>query len=121
MPDLSGSGALCRSGIISPSYVAVGRAWARRVGHRRWLDGLGDMVRRILRCRAVSYFVGQAMKLRELFDRAFDRNRIDKIGEAGCRLLLDAIEAAGGAIALKGSNVSGEAGLIEEPRHLFQR
>ena len=78
------------------------------------------MVRHVLRCRAVSHFVGQTVKLRELFDRAFDRNRIDEIGEAGRCLFLDAIEAAGGAVALKRSHVAGEAGFVEEARHVFQ-
>ena len=61
------------------------------------------------------------MKLRELFDRAFYGNRIDKIGEAGRRLFLDAIEAAGGAVALKRPDVAGEPGFIEEARHVLQR
>ncbi|MGD0187703.1 MAG: hypothetical protein ABSC25_20975 [Roseiarcus sp.] len=68
----------------------------------------------------MSHFVGKAMKLRELFDRAFDRNGIDEIGEAGRRLFLDAIEPAGGAVALKGSHVAGEAGFVEEPRNVVQ-
>ena len=64
--------------------TAVGRAWSRRVGRLQWLGGLGDRVRHALRRRAASDFVAQPMKLRELFDRALDRNRIDEIGEAGC-------------------------------------
>ena len=59
------------------------------------------------------------MKLRELFDCALDRNRIDEIGEAGCRLLLDSIEAAGGAVALKCPDIAGKARLVEEARHVL--
>ena len=79
---------------------------------------MGDTVRHFFRCRAVSHFVGEAVKLRELFDRASDRNRIDEIGETGCRLFLDAIETAGGAVALKRSDIAGEAGFVEDPRHV---
>ena len=68
----------------------------------------------------MSHFVGQAVKLRELFDRAFDRNRIDEIGEAGRGLFLDAIEAAGGAVALKRSHVARQTGFVEEARHFLQ-
>ena len=82
---------------------------------------MSDSVRHFFRCRAVSHFVGEAVKLRELFDRAFDGNRIDEIGEAGRRLFLDAIEAAGGAVALKRSDIAGEAGFVEEARHVLQR
>jgi hypothetical protein len=82
---------------------------------------LRDRVRHFLGCRAASHFVGQAMKLRELFDRAFHGNRIDEIGEAGCGLFLNAFEATGSAIALERPDVPGEAGFIEEARHVFKR
>ncbi|MGD0188785.1 MAG: hypothetical protein ABSC25_26570 [Roseiarcus sp.] len=81
---------------------------------------MSDSVRHFFRCRAVSHFVGQSMKLRELFDRAFYGNRVDKIGEAGPRLFFDAIEAAGGAVALESSDVAGEAGFVKEARHVFE-
>jgi hypothetical protein len=81
---------------------------------------MSDRVRHFFRCRAVSHFVGEAVKLRKLFDRTLHGNRIDEIGEAGCRLLLDAIEAAGGAVALKCSDVAREAGFVKEARHVLQ-
>ena len=60
--------------------VAVGRARARCVGRRRRLCLASDRVRHFFRCRAVSHFVGEAVKLRKLFDCALDRNRVDEIG-----------------------------------------
>jgi hypothetical protein len=80
---------------------------------------MGDNVRHFFRRRAVSHFVSEAVKLRELFDRAFDGNRIDEIRKAGRRLFLDAIEATGGAVALKGSHIAGKASFVEEARHVL--
>ena len=45
--------------------VAVGRAWARCVGRLQRLNFLGDMVRHVLRCRAMPHLVGEVVKLRE--------------------------------------------------------
>ena len=78
-------------------------------------------MRHFLHCRAVSHFVGQAVKLRKLLDRALDGSRIDEIGEPGRGLFLDAIETTGGAIALKCSNVAGESGLGKSQSSLFER
>ena len=50
------------------SIVAVSRAWARRVGHWGWLCYFRDMVRHLLLRRTLSHFVGQSVKLGELFD-----------------------------------------------------
>jgi hypothetical protein len=69
----------------------------------------------------VSRFVREAVKLRELFDRTFDGNRINEIGEAGRSLFLDAIEAAGGAVPLERSDIARKARLIEQARHVLQR
>lgn len=62
----------------------------------------------------MSHFVGDAVQLRELCDRFHNRRRIDEIGEAGGSLFLDAIEATGGAVALKGSDVAGKPGVGKE-------
>ncbi len=69
----------------------------------------------------MSHFVGDAMQLRELCDRSLYRRRIDEIGEAGGGLFLDAIEATGGTIALKGANVAGKPGAGEEAGDLIER
>jgi hypothetical protein len=58
--------------------------------------------------------------LGELFDRAFDRNRVDEIGESGRGLFLDAIQAASCAIALQRPHVAGAASLVEEARRVLQ-
>ena len=68
----------------------------------------------------VTHLVGQALKLCELFDGPLDGNRIDEIGEAARRFLLDAIEATRGALALQGPDIAEEAGIVEEVRHVLQ-
>ena len=61
----------------------------------------------------MSHLVGDPVQLRELCDRLLNKFRIDKIGEAGDGLFLDAIELAGGAISLQRSDIAGEAGVGE--------
>jgi hypothetical protein len=61
------------------------------------------------------------MKLGKLRDGALDRIRIDEIGETAHGLFLDAIKPAGGAIALQGSNVSGEPRLDKAHSDLVER
>jgi hypothetical protein len=99
--------------IFRRAAVALGRGRARCVDLIAWLNGRYGPVRHVGWRRAMSHLVGDAMQLRELCDRFRNRRRIDEVGEAGSSFFLDAIESAGGAIALKGTDVARKAGVGE--------
>ena len=101
--------------------VALGRGWARCVDEGHWLNDGRDPVRHVVLWRALSHFVGDAVQLGKLGDRPRDRIWGGEIGEPGCRLFLDTIEPAGGAVSLERANIAGKPRLGEEASSLVER